>query len=66
MCLKCGSVIREGRKGGVRDFYITGDLNVELGLMSRDEKVFEELTEMYGPLARTRQGSRRLQEIDVI
>ena len=26
-------VLREGRKGGARDFYITRDFNVELGLM---------------------------------
>ena len=24
-------VLREGRRGGAREFYITGDLNVELG-----------------------------------
>ena len=37
------------RKGGARDFYITGDFNVELGLMCTDENDEEELTKMYGP-----------------
>ena len=41
-------VLREGRQGGAKD--ITGDLNVELGLMCTDEKDIEELNEMYGPL----------------
>ena len=31
-------VLREGRRGGEKDFYITGGLNVELGLMCTDEK----------------------------
>ena len=35
---------------GARDFCITGDLNVELGLMCTDENDNEELTKMYGPL----------------
>ena len=43
-------VFWEGRRGGAKDFYITGDLNVELGLMCTDEKGIEELSEMYGPL----------------
>ena len=43
-------VLREGRKGGARDFNITGDFNVELGLTCIDEKGNEELTKMYGPL----------------
>ena len=43
-------VLREGRKGGARDFYITGDFNVELGLMCADERENGELTKMYGPL----------------
>ena len=43
-------VLREGRKGGARDFYITGHVNVELGLMCTDENDNEELTKMYGPL----------------
>ena len=34
-------VLREGRRGGTRDLYITGDLNVELGVMCRDEKDIE-------------------------
>ena len=44
-------VLREGRKGGAKDFYITGDFNVELGLMSTDENDNEVLTKLYGPLA---------------
>ena len=43
-------VLREGRWGGATDFYITGDLHVELGMMCTDEKDTEELNEMYGPL----------------
>ena len=35
--------------GGAKDFYITGDLKVELGMMCTDEKDFEELSVMYGP-----------------
>ena len=31
-------VPREGRRGGAKVFYITGDLNVELGMMCTDEK----------------------------
>ena len=42
-------VLRESRKGGARDFCITGDFNVELGLMCTDENDEEELTKMYGP-----------------
>ena len=41
-------VLREGRREGAQDFYITGDLNVELGLMCTDEEDIEELKEMYG------------------
>ena len=43
-------VLREGRRGGEKDFHITGDLNVELGMMCTDEKDIEELEERYGPL----------------
>ena len=43
-------VLREGRRGRAKDFCITSDLNVELGLMCTDEKDIEELTKMYGPL----------------
>ena len=42
-------VLREGRKGGVRNFYIPGDINVELGLMCTNENEEEELTKLYGP-----------------
>ena len=42
-------VLRKGREGGARDFHITGDSNVELGLMCTDESDEEELTKMYGP-----------------
>ena len=31
-------VLREGPRGGARDFYITGDLNVELGMMYRRKR----------------------------
>ena len=43
-------MLREGRRGRARDFYIAGDLKVELGLMCTDETDIEELNEMYGPL----------------
>ena len=43
-------VLREGRKGGAKNFYIAGDINVELGLMCTDENGEEELTKLYGPL----------------
>ena len=43
-------VLREGRRGGAKKFYITGDLNVELGMICTDENDIEELNEMYGPL----------------
>ena len=43
-------VLREGRKGVARDFYIKGDFNVELGLMCTDENNEEELTELKSPL----------------
>ena len=50
-CISCVvKILREGRKGGARDFYITCDFNVELGLMCTDENDSEELTNMYGPL----------------
>ena len=39
-------VLREGRRGGATEFYMTGDLNVELGKMCTDEKDIEELNEM--------------------
>ena len=42
-------VLREGRRGGAKDFYITGDLNVELGMMRTDEKDIEEPEGMHGP-----------------
>ena len=45
-------VLREGRGGGARDFFVTSDFNVELGLMRTDEEDNEELTKMYGPLCR--------------
>ena len=48
--LEMYETFRGGPRGGAKDFYMTGDLNVELGLMCRDEKDVEELNEMYGPL----------------
>ena len=44
------AVLREGRRGGAKDFYITGGFNVELGLRCTDEKDEEVLTKMCGPL----------------
>ena len=43
-------VLREGRRGGAKKFYITGDLNVELGMICTGENDIEELNEIYGPL----------------
>ena len=43
-------VLREGRRGGAKEFYITRDLKVDLGLMCTDEKDIAEVNEMYGPL----------------
>ena len=43
-------VLREGRRGGAREFYSTGDLRVELGLLFTDEEDIEEFNEMCGPL----------------
>ena len=61
-------VLREGRRGGAREFYITGDLNVELGLMCTDEKDIEELNEMHGTLCWQGYEKRqwRFQEADVV
>ena len=42
-------VLREGRKGGGKNFYIAGDINVDLGLMCTDENEEEELTKLCGP-----------------
>ena len=42
-------ISREGRRGGAREFYITGDFNVELGFLCTDEDDNEELSEMYKP-----------------
>ena len=41
-------VVREGRRGGARNFYVERDLHVEL-CMCTDEKDIDELNEMYGP-----------------
>ena len=43
-------VLREARKAGAKKFYISGDLNVELGMMCTDMKDAEEMFEIYGPL----------------
>ena len=38
--------LREGRTGGVRNFYNTRDIDVELGLMCTSENEEEELTKL--------------------
>ena len=43
-------VLREARKEEAKKFYISGDLNVELGMMCTDMEDAEELAEIYGPL----------------
>ena len=53
-------VLREGRKGGARDFYMTSDFNVELGLTCNDEKDNKELTKIYGPFVLAK-GTTRFQ-----
>ena len=47
-------VPRDGRRGGAKKSYITGDLNVELGMICTYENDIEELNEMYGALFRQR------------
>ena len=42
-------ITRAGRRAGAKDFYITGDLNVELGILCTDEDDIGDLNEMYGP-----------------
>ena len=42
-------VLREGRRGGAKQFYTTGDLKVDLGLMCTDEKDIAEVNESTGP-----------------
>ena len=42
-------VLREGRKGGARNVYIAGDINVELGLMCTNENEEEELQQSRDP-----------------
>ena len=39
----------EGRRARVKDFYITSDFNVELGVRSTDEDDNDELHGMYVP-----------------
>ena len=43
-------IMREGRRAGANKFFITADLNVELGMLCTDEDDIGELNEMYGPL----------------
>ena len=43
-------ILRERRRARAQELYITGDLNVELGLFSTDEDDIGEFHEMYGPL----------------
>ena len=43
------SVLRDGRRAGAKEFDITGDFNVEPGLLCTDEDDNEELSEMYKP-----------------
>ena len=47
--LNVTKVPRKGLRGGATEFYMTGDFNVELGLLCTDEDI-EELNELYGPL----------------
>ena len=42
-------ILWEGRPAGAKDLYITGDLNVELGVMCTDEHDNDELNEIHGP-----------------
>ena len=43
------NVLRDGRRPGAKEFDITGDFNVEPGLLCTDEDDNEELSEMYKP-----------------
>ena len=42
--------LREGRRGGAKEFYIICELNVILGMMCADENDIEELMVIHGPL----------------
>ena len=42
--------LREGRRGGAKEFYIICELDVDLGMMCADENDIEELMVIYGPL----------------
>ena len=58
---------RERRRAGAKDFFITGDFNVELGLLCPHEDDFDELNEMHGPYV-GKDGKRpgRIQEADAV
>ena len=60
--------LREERRGGAKEFCITSDLNVDLGMMCTDEKDIPGAGRyvMFLVLARVRQRSWCLQEIDVV
>ena len=48
--LNVTKALREGHRGGAKEFYFSGDLKVELGLLCTDEDDIGEFNEMCGPL----------------
>ena len=42
-------ILWEGRRAGAKDFHITSDFNVEVGLLCTEDDDNDELNEMYGP-----------------
>ena len=43
-------MLGEGRRAGAKEFFITGDLNVEMGILCTGEDDIGELDEIYGPV----------------
>ena len=48
--LSVANILGEGRRAGAKGFYITGDINVELGSLCTDEDDIGEFNEMCRPL----------------
>ena len=41
-------ILQDGRRAGAKNFYIAGDLNMELALLCAGDEEDQELREMYG------------------
>ena len=60
-------ILWKGRRAGAKDFHITVDFNVELGLLCTDDEDNEERNQMYGlVLARMGKRAGRIQKADVV